>query len=179
VTDIAGDGVAFKVDPGMRAVSVEVKDVVTVGGNVQPGDRVDVVGIFQVQDVQAANDLLAQLGMTQKVVAPTLPAGGEVVGGGSGLYLTLTMLQNVKLLGVDQALTETTAGGDLADSVDKSNSDNSEPGASTATLELTPKQAQDISWADQFGVLRFTGRPAGESSVDAVAPTLVRVDQTR
>jgi len=181
VSDTVGDGLVFKVDPDMRAVSVGVQEVVTVGGNVQPGDRVDIVGIFQVQDVEAANHLLAQLGIAQTVAAPPVPeaaAGDEGVDFASpgSLHLTVTMLQNVKLLALAQSLTETTAGGNLADKVDDSDSGESDPSAATATVQLTPKQAQDITWADEFGTLRMEARPVGDSTVQEVQPTLIRLD---
>ena len=181
VSDTVGDGIVFKVDPDMRAVSVGVQEVVTVGGNVQPGDRVDIVGIFQVQDVEAANHLLAQLGIAQTVAAPPVPeaaAGDEGVDFASpgSLHLTVTMLQNVKLLALAQSLTETTAGGNLADKVDDSDSGESDPSAATATVQLTPKQAQDITWADEFGTLRMEARPVGDSTVQEVQPTLIRLD---
>jgi pilus assembly protein CpaB len=180
VSDTAGDGIPFKVSPGMRAVSVDVEEVVTVGGNVQPGDRIDIVGIFATENVEAANHLLAQLGVDKTVVAPAAPEedDGGFVGGGN-LTLTVTMLQNIKLLALAQTITDTTSGGKLADTVDKSDSDDADPSAASATLELTPKQAQDIILADQFGILRFEARPVGESSIQDVQPTLVNVDRTR
>jgi pilus assembly protein CpaB len=182
VSDVAGDSLPFKVDPGMRALSVSVKEVVTVGGNIQPGDRVDVVGIFEVEDVEAANHLLSQLGVDATVEAPPLPKDVGTEGGfGSGnLFLTATMLQNVKLLALAQEVTDTSAGGDnLADQVDESNAGDADPGASSATLELTPKQAQDVAWADEFGILRMEARPVGDSTTQAIAPTLIRAQPTR
>src|SRR3990170_3972203 len=38
VTSSTGDGVAYLVEPGHLAISVEVKEVVTAGGNLKPGD---------------------------------------------------------------------------------------------------------------------------------------------
>jgi Flp pilus assembly protein CpaB len=95
------------------------------------------------------------------------------------LTLTVTMLQNVKLLAIAQSLTDTTAGSNLADNVDESDSGDSDPAAATATVQLAPKQAQDIAWADQFGILRFEARPVGESSVEDVQPILMSADKTR
>jgi pilus assembly protein CpaB len=62
VSSSAGEGVSFVVQPGYRAISVEVREVITVGGNLEPGDHVDVVGIFELADVQSANLLLQILG---------------------------------------------------------------------------------------------------------------------
>jgi Flp pilus assembly protein CpaB len=89
------------------------------------------------------------------------------------------MLQNVKLLGIAQDLTDTTGGGNLSDKVDDSENGDADPGASTAVIQVEPKQAQDITWADQFGILRFEARPAGDSVIQDVEPTLVRLENTR
>jgi pilus assembly protein CpaB len=183
VSETAGDSLPFKVETDMRAVSVNVKEVVTVGGNIQPGDRVDVVGIFDVPDVEAANHLLAQWGIPATVEGPaaSAPEGAEGdFGVGSGnLYLTVTLLQNVKLLALAQSITDVTANGNLADQVDESNSDDSDPGAATATLQLTPKQAQDVAWADEFGILRMEARPVGDGTTHEIAPTLFRAQRAR
>ncbi len=174
VSDTAGDGLAFKVEPGMRGISVSVQEVVTAGGNLRPGDRVDMVGIFSVADVESANFLLQILGLDYQLVEPPVPASsttgeeGEETDQG-GLTLTVTMLQNVKLLALAQSLTESTAGGNVADDAAETDS---EPGAATATVELTPQQAQEITWADQFGVLRMEARAVGDESIVDVVPTL-------
>ncbi|KKM19776.1 hypothetical protein LCGC14_1652150, partial [marine sediment metagenome] len=41
-----------------------------------------------------------------------------------------------------------------------------------ATVELTPQQAQEITWADQFGVLRMEARAVGDETIVDVVPTL-------
>ncbi|MCH6555901.1 MAG: hypothetical protein IH797_04735, partial [Chloroflexi bacterium] len=96
--------------------------------------------------------------------------------GQSDLTLTVTMLQNVKLLALAQSLTETTAGGNVADDAAELES---EPRAATATVELTPQQAQEITWADHFGVLRMEARAVGDEAIVDVVPTLFRLESTR
>jgi len=183
VSDTAGDGLAFKVEPGMRGISVEVREVVTAGGNVKPGDHVDVVGIFEVADVESANFILQVLGMEYQLTEPPRPAPttttteeGETVEGRGNLVLTVTMLQNVKLLALAQTLTEASAGGNVADDAAEVDS---EPQAATATVELTPQQAQEITWADHFGVLRMDARAVGDETIAEVAPTLFWIERTR
>lgn len=174
VSDTAGDGLAFKVEPGMRGISVSVQEVVIAGGNLRPGDRVDLVGIFNVADVESATFILQILGLDYQLVEPPVPAPsttgeeGEETDPG-GLTLTVTMLQNVKLLALAQSLTESTAGGNVADDAAETES---EPRAATATVELTPQQAQEITWADQFGVLRMEARAVGDETIVDVVPTL-------
>ena len=179
VSDTAGDGLAFKVEPGMRGISVSVQEVVTAGGNLRPGDRVDMVGIFSVADVESANYILQILGMDYQLVDPPKPATTAVEGEETNqpdLILTVTMLQNVKLLALAQSLTESTAGGNVADDAAETES---EPRAATATMELTPQQAQEITWADQFGVIRMEARAIGDEAIVDVVPVLFRLGNTR
>ncbi len=178
VSDTAGDGLTFTVEPGMRGISVGVQEVVTAGGNLRPGDRVDMVGIFTVADVESASHILQILGLDYKLTEPPKPATsttGEEETSQDNLILTVTMLQNVKLLALAQSLTEATAGGNVADDAAEIDS---EPGAATATVELTPQQAQEITWADHFGVLRMEARAVGDASVVDVVPTLFRLENT-
>ena len=167
VSDTAGDGLTFKVEPGMRGISVSVAEVVTAGGNLRPGDRVDMVGIYSVADVASAEFILQILGLDYKLSEP--PGQGD-------LTLTVTMLQNVKLLALAQSLTESTAGGNVADDAAELES---EPRAATAPVELTPQQAQEITWADHFGVLRMEARAVGDETIVDVVPTLFILESTR
>jgi len=183
VSDTAGDGLAFKVEPGMRGISVGVREVVTAGGNLKPGDNVDVVGIFELADVESANFILQVLGMEYQMTEPPRPAPttttteeGATVEDRGNLVLTVTMLQNVKLLALAQTLTEASAGGNVADDAAEVDS---EPRAATATVELTPQQAQEITWADHFGVLRMDARAVGDETIAEVAPTLLWIERTR
>jgi pilus assembly protein CpaB len=177
VSDVAGDGLTFRVEPGMRAISVGVQEVVTAGGNVKPGDHVDVVGIFSVPDAEAANHILQVLGLNYTVKEPPKPAPvatseGENTEAGEDLVLTVTLLQNVKLLAMAQSLTETTAAGNVADELDEAET---EPRASTATLELTPQQAQEITWVDNYGIVRMDARAVGDDQIVDVVPALLRI----
>lgn len=45
----SGDGLAFQIPPGKRAVTVAVNEVSGLAGLVKPGDRVDVLGTFDLQ----------------------------------------------------------------------------------------------------------------------------------
>jgi len=179
VSDTVGDGLTFKVKPGMRGIAVSVQEVVTAGGNLRPGDRVDLVGIFTVADVESAEFILQILGLDYQLVDPPKPATSTTSGEETDqrdLTLTVTMLQNVKLLALAQSLTETTAGGNVADDAVELES---EPRAATATVELTPQQAQEITWANHFGVLRMEARAVGDETIVDVVPTLFILESTR
>ena len=180
VSDTAGDGLAFKVSQGMRAISVEVQEVVTAGGNIVPGDHMDMVGVFQVESVEAANHLLAQLGTSYQVAEPQLtPVDAttqEEDQGPQSFVLTVTLLQNVKVLGLAQTLTPTTTGGTLAEEVEEADTD---PRAATATLQVTPNQAQMLTTADEYGILRMDARAVNDEEIVEVQPTLVVVDRVQ
>ncbi len=177
VSNTAGDGLAFKVEPGMRGISVEVREVVTAGGNIKPGDHVDMVGIFQMETVEAANHLLAQLGTPYSVTEPPVaPAGVDENEVPPTFVLTVTLIQNVKVLGLAQTLTPTTAGGTFAEEVEEVDA---APQASTATVEVTPDKAQMLTTADVYGIMRFDVRAPGDESVVEVQPTFIVVDRTQ
>lgn len=72
----AAEGLAFLVTPGKRAVTVAVNDVSGLAGLLRPGDRVDVLGTFE------------------------LPGGS----GQEKATLTSLIVQNIEVLSVDQAL---------------------------------------------------------------------------
>jgi len=161
----------------MRGISVEVREVVTAGGNIKPGDKVDVVGVFQVDSVEAANHLLAQLGLAYRVADPDLtPAGAEGEDVARSYVLTTTLLQNVKVLGLAQTLTPTTASGALAQEVKEADT---EPKAATATVQVTPAQAQMLTTADEFGILRMDARPVADEALVDVPATLIVVERTQ
>ncbi len=174
VSNTAGDGLAFKVEPGMRGLSVNVNEVVTAGGNIKPGDHVDMVAIFQLETVEAANHLLAQLGTPYSVTEPPVaPADADETEAPRIFVLTVTLIQNVKVLGLAQTLTPTTAGGTFAEEVDETIA---EPQAATATVEVTPDKAQMLTTADEYGVIRFDVRAPGDDSIVEVQPTFIVVD---
>ena len=171
VSDVTGDGLTFKVEPGMRGISVEVREVVTAGGNIKPGDKVDFVGVFEVDSVEAANHLLAQLGLTYEVADPGLEGDTALT-----YVLTTTLLQNVKVLGLAQTLTTTTASGALAQEIKEADT---EPKAATATVQVTPAQAQALTTADEFGILRMDARPVADEAVIDIPATLIVVERTQ
>lgn len=162
VSDRAGESLAFKIAPGKRAVSIEVKEAVTAGGNVQPGDQVDVVGIFALDQDTDLNAALA-------VVAP----GGEAVVTpfGTDRNLTVTLLQDVKVLAVAQSLAK--SGEETSTRVTEPETDaKSRPTAKSVTLEVTPQQAQLLSLADEYAVLRLSVRPFGDQGPVGLPPVI-------
>jgi pilus assembly protein CpaB len=162
VSDRAGESLAFTIASGKRAVSIEVKEAVTAGGNVQPGDQVDVVGIFALDKDADVNALLA-------VVAP----GGEAVitPMGTDRNLTTTLLQNVKVLAVGQSLAKSEEETSTRATQPETDAEG-RPKAKSVTLEVTPQQAQLLSLADEYAVLRLSVRPFGDDGPIGLLPVI-------
>jgi pilus assembly protein CpaB len=103
---------------GMRAVAVRIAADTSAGGFILPNDHVDVI--------------------------MTRPSPDPATSGGSA-YLTETILNNVRVLAIDQTIENVdTASGDNTSSTGQT------VVGQTATLELTPRQAQIITVAQQM-----------------------------
>jgi pilus assembly protein CpaB len=118
---------AAVLQPGMRAVAIAVNATSGIAGLVFPGDRVDII-------------------LTQAV--PT--------GGSDPRMASETVLENVRVLAIDQVL----------------NDQSGEPTlGKNATIEVTPKQAEVVAVVSDMGKLslslRSLARPAtGEDALD-------------
>jgi len=110
---------------GMRAVSVRVNEVAGVAGFVMPGDFVDVIYTRDDQSRRNGNDLKSDI-----------------------------LLQNVKVLGIDQ---------DLNDMSDVPNV------VKTVTLEVSNTDGQKLHLAQDAGKLTLTLRKAGDDVIETTA----------
>lgn len=171
VSNKAGESLIFKISPGKRAVSIEVKEAVTAGGNVQPGDTVDVVGILALDQDADINSVLAVFAPgTQPVVTP-VKTDGDIQ-----LNVTATILEGVKVLAVGQSLAES-EDKTITTATKPSTDAESRPKAKSVTLEVTPQQAQLLSLADEYGVLRLSVRPFGDDGPVGVAPVITALER--
>jgi pilus assembly protein CpaB len=169
VSVTAGEGLTFGVSEGMRAVSIGVSEVILAGGNISPGDHVDIMGMFEVGVAANVNSLIEQL-------SGKPPTRGVQAADGANVMFTL--LQNVRILAVAQELSPevkeptgpATRVGAIAESA-KAN-----PRAATVTLEVTPQQAQAMASADLLGTLRLSLRPFGDDDDVEVTPIVIRLD---
>lgn len=118
--------------PSMRAITVGVDAVTGAAGLIWPGDRVDLLL------TQSLDERVAQL--SRRVV-------GE------------TVLRDVRVIAVDQQLTQGAAG---------ANASPEGKIARTVTLEVTPEQAERVAVAGQLGRLSLTIRAM---AADQEAPT--------
>ncbi len=125
------------VSPGMRAISIKISADTGAGGFIAPGDYVDV---------------LLSIGHEIKVMGPdgkaestegravTLPDGDSLV-----KFTTETVMRNVKVLAIDQSLARDEDSGPA--DVGK-----------TATLEVSPRDAEKLLTAGQLGSLTLVLR---------------------
>lgn len=130
----AGRGLPPLIPKGMRAVSIQTPTVSSgVTGFVVPGNKVDVVLTMHGQGTE------------------------DVSGGGR----TITLLQNVSVLAVDQNIEAPTENKmDLKE-------------MRTVTLVVTPKQAQELDLGQNKGILRLTLRnPLDEDIADVPQVTI-------
>jgi pilus assembly protein CpaB len=139
-------GLTFVVPPSKRAVSVKVNEVIGSGGNILPGDRVDVIAVFDaktmgkdmsatiLQDVEVL--AVAQTMEAQVVEAPR--GAGEVVAGA---------------VGTSPSPTPGPARAKPA------------PEAKSVTLAVDLEQAQRLVLAEERGSLRLALRPYKEASI--------------
>lgn len=124
----AGDSgyMAAYLEPGMRAMSIGVSVETAAGGFILPGDRVDVLVTVELQDT------------------------GE---GGQTRYASSTVLQNVKVLAVDQST--------------RADDDQQAVVGATATLEVSPSDSEALALAKAAGELSLILR----SYADTAGPT--------
>jgi pilus assembly protein CpaB len=148
---------AYIVPEGMRAMAVEVEQVISAGGLVLPGDFVDVIMVVTIESE----------------LPPPLNES----------HLALTILQNVEVLAVDQEIAEVVPEGSAESEGDGSAGDGAEevaqrvpinqpdpnPEAITATLAVTPEQAQILAMADEFADIRLALRPFGDSEEQVIS----------
>jgi pilus assembly protein CpaB len=132
---------AATLTPGYRAITVNVTPSTGMGGFVVPGDRVDLI------------------------LTMTLPAPKE----GAAHHASETVLHDVRVVGVDQSLSE-----ESKTIPDKKGEKKESSPPKTATLEVTPKQAEIVVVAVELGVLslslRSLGHVDGDGTLDA-SPT--------
>ena len=125
---ISGPGgkgsLSARISEGYRAAAISVNDVTGVAGFIVPGDYVDVIYTRDPNTSSNDNELVADI-----------------------------LLQNVKVLGVDQNQNENSSAADIA---------------KTVTVEVTNEDAQRLHLALDTGMLSLTLRSVGEKIVEPV-----------
>lgn len=125
---------AAVLSPGLRAISVGVDAVSGAAGLIWPGDRIDLI-------------------LTQTIDEEQVPLGRRVVGE--------TVLADVRVLAVDQALTQ---------GADSASVDTEGRTPRTVTLETTPVEAERVAVAARLGRLALTVRAIDDQAVGELPP---------
>lgn len=140
-------GFTGTVPPGLRAASIQVTEVSSVGGLVQPGDLVDVIGVFQVNDSAA-----------------TASALGKNDAGKAQHMIAATILQSAPVLAIAQSsqngATQPTSG--------KVAAGKTQADAKTVTLAVSPQDAERLALADTIGTLRLSAHRFDESDGQSI-----------
>jgi pilus assembly protein CpaB len=144
------DGLSFIIPDGQRAIAASVTQVSSVGGLLLPGNRVDVIAVFD-ETGQGSQDgdkavtlfqnieVLAVAQVTEEPVAPAQSAEGEEVAGGQPL-------------------------------AQQPQDAEPQPDATTVTLALTPQQAQLLALAQEEGKVWLSLRPFGDDGQVQLGP---------
>lgn len=127
-----GNLVAVRLDPGMRAVAIEVSASSMVGGFIGPGDFVDVILTYRA--TVNNNDENPRI---QKMIELNLDK-----------MATETILQNVKVLAIDQT-------------AERPEEDKIKVGK-TVTVAVYPEDAERLSLAAELGELTLALRGVGD-----------------
>jgi len=177
-------GLAFSVPDGMRAVSVSVSEVISSGGMIVPGDRVDVIGVFETKMPVTAPTATPVAPITQadgRAVLTTQPANTNNSNNGTNpdsqqsTFIATVVLEDVPVLAIAQKL----EGEDTRDNTQKLTATNSTeqvksnpqplPAAKTATFAVNPDDALKLVLAEDRGKIRLALRRAG-TSTNAIQP---------
>lgn len=130
-----GNMVAASLEPGQRAMAIEVKASSMVGGFIGPGDFVDVILTYR-ESVRADDDN---------------PDVAKMIELNLDKYATETILQNVKILAVDQRS-------------ERPEDDKIKVGK-TVTLAVTSEDAERLSLASGLGELKLALRGVGDDQM--------------
>ena len=146
-----GQGLAFSIPPGMRAISVAISEVSGAGGLIVPGDRVDIL---------VATDF-------ERLFSPS---EADALEDEAGDPIVLTLLQDVLVLAVAQEVARALPGGDPSSRRD--DEVEVQPSAGSVTLAVTPEDAQTLFFATQEGKLGLLLRAFGDGTRTVLNPEL-------
>ncbi len=150
-------GLSFIIPPSKRAVAVVTNEVIGAGGLVLPGDRVDVIAVFDAKTM--GKDMAAIILQDIEVLAVAQKLQGELPEQGP----------------LDKAGDTLNGKTQTASSTPKSNPQ-PQPAAKSVTMAVTPEEAQRLFLAEANGKLRLALRPSQEKArVDLQEATLASV----
>ena len=153
----AGTGLTYLIPDGRRALAIKVDKVIAAGGLIQPGDRVDIYAVLEVDRLD--------------------PLTGQRIG---GVERPLIVAQLIEVLAVEQELLQVLptqgnqertpeAGGALVKQADP------QPAGSVVTLAVTPAEAQLLLFAEEEGAIRLAVRGPEDTAI-AASPEFIFSD---
>ncbi len=153
-------GLSFVIPPSKRAVAVSTNEVIGAGGLVLPGDRVDIIGVFDAKAM--GKDMAAVILQNIEVLAVAQQLQGEI--DSPGVIDRAGQVMNGKQ--------PANAGSGAAMAAPKTNPQ-PQPAAKSVTLSVTPEEAQRLFLAEAYGKIRLALRPDKDpATVDLQEATL-------
>lgn len=140
----SGGFLAAMLKPGTRAIAVNVSAATMAGGFINPGDYVDIVLTYRSHVTYESDDKALETRMR------------NLINRNLDQYSANIILQNIKVLGLDQKAVKERG---------EKDDDTSGKVAKTATLEVTPRQAEILGLAGQMGELSLALRGLGDEKV--------------
>lgn len=139
VEDDQGDFLSANISKGMRAVGISVKSYTLADRLVRPGDYVDVLLTYRVR-VNTRNN----------------PEAQSIV----NRYATETVIENIRVLAIDKEDTK------AVDQVEEDGKKKKTKAAKTATLtlEVSPRQAEELLLATEMGDIGLALRSIGDQN---------------
>jgi pilus assembly protein CpaB len=130
---------SYTIPAGKRAFAIQTSALASAGGLILPGDYIDILAVYDVQDGDDQRDA----------------------------FVVQTILQNVEVLAVSQTIVDT-LGGETTASPNQQRARNTEapanPEATTLTLLVTPEQVQQLFLSERHGELRYSLRAFGDGT---------------
>lgn len=146
-------GLTFFVPPSKRAVSIKVNEVIGSGGNILPGDRVDIIGVFNAKTM--GKDMASIILQDIEVLAVAQFMEGQDEEAAKGV--------------VDTAGSAFGGGGQKGQATPVAGRPKPQPEAKSITVAVDPEQAQRLVLAEARGELRLALRPYKDAAVVDVA----------
>ena len=147
-------GLSFVIPQGMRAFSIQVSEVSSVGGLVLPGDLIDIIAILDEGDVDFDKavtllqniEVLAVAQTAQEAIPPQATVEGEDEAEADGAAAGTEEVAATRGLGLRPEDAE------------------ANPKARTVTLAVTPQQAQLLALTQARGKLALSLRSYGDEA---------------
>jgi pilus assembly protein CpaB len=144
-------GLSFVIPQGMRAFSISVNETSAVGGLLLPGDRVDIIAVFDEQDF----DFNKALTLLQKI---------EVLAVAQESQESIPAPASDKESNAEATPEADGTAGEAASLGTRPEDVEPNPKARTVTLAVTPEQAQLLALTQARGELVLALRPFGDSA---------------